>query len=144
MQWNWFAQWNPHTKSYYAASSITAGGKQKRFLMHREIMHVSDELQVDHVAIGDTLNNRESNLRIATVSQNCANRRKRSDNTSGYKGVTFYQRNGMWMAQLCTRMNGCRRNRFLGYFDTPEEAAVAYDIESIRIHGAFAHLNFPS
>ncbi len=144
MQWNWFAHWNPNTKSHYAARTVTAGGKTTRILMHREIMGVTPGEQVDHIATGQTLDNRKSNLRIASVAQNCANRRKRTDNTSGYKGVTFYPRNGKWMAQLCTRVDGRRSNRFLGYFDTPEAAAAAYDVEAVRVHGKFAHLNLPS
>ncbi len=143
MQWDWIAHWNPNPKSFYAVRKERVDGKLKRIAMHREIMKVSDALQVDHIRTGDTLDNRESNLRVATVSQNAANRRKRADNTSGYKGVTFYPRNGKWMSQLCTRTDGRRSNRFLGYFDTPEEAARAYDTESIRVHGEFAHLNFP-
>jgi hypothetical protein len=144
MQWNWLAHWNPNAKAHYAVRMTSAEGKTRRIAMHREIMGVTPEEQVDHIETGNTLDNRRANLRIASVKQNAANRRKRVDNTSGYKGVTFYPRNGKWMAQLCTRIDGRRSNRFLGYFDTPEAAAAAYDGEAVRVHGKFAHLNLPS
>jgi hypothetical protein len=85
------------------------------------------------------LDNRRSNLRPATPSQNSGNARRPSDNTSGFKGVTFYGRTGRWRAYI----GGHLRQRHLGYFRTAEEAARAYDEAAIDTWGEFAHLNFP-
>lgn len=86
---------------------------------------------VDHVN-GDPGDNRWCNLREATHSQNQGNMRRRSDNTSGYKGVTRGSNN--WRAQICV---GSTR-RYLGSFSTPEEAHEAYKKAAGAMFGDFA------
>lgn len=54
------------------------------------------------------------NCRWADRHIQCANRNKRSDNTSGYTGVTFSKRRNNWVAYLC--ING--KNKYLGSFKT--------------------------
>lgn len=101
-----------------------------RFLMGRR--------HVDH-RNGDPLDNRRVNLRPATVSQNCRNRRVQSNNKSGYKGVYYSDREGIYIAQI-----GYRKRRYrLGRFEDPIEAALAYDMAARRMHKGFARLNFP-
>lgn len=93
---------------------------------------------VDHIN-GDGLDNRRSNLRPATQSQNNANAARSRANTSGFKGVSLYRRTGRWRAYLGTRP----REVHLGYFATPEEAARAYDAAALQTWGEYARLNFP-
>lgn len=95
--------------------------------------------RADHVN-GDSLNNRRSNIRLATQLQNSWNRRRPTNNTSGYKGVTTFKRGPRpWHAKI-----GVRGKRYhLGLFATPEEAAVAYDVAAKEHFGVFARLNFP-
>lgn len=76
-------------------------------------------LDVDHIN-GDKLDNRWSNLRIATRSQNMANTCLDPRNTSGATGVTWDKARNKWRAQL--RVNGRKTN--LGRFNTREEAAA--------------------
>jgi hypothetical protein len=108
--------------------------------MHRLIMNVTlgDKVIVDHIN-GDRLDNRRSNLRIATVAQNSRNTRLSRLNSSGYKGVSWRSREQRWMARI-TR-NG--KSRYLGYFATAEEAARAYDAAAREAFGSFAKVNFP-
>ena len=93
---------------------------------------------IDHIN-GDRADNRIVNLREADASENNYNSGRRAHNKSGYKGVIWYRTRSTWRAEI--RANGQRRN--LGYFDTPEKAALAYDAAARQMHGEFAHLNFP-
>lgn len=93
---------------------------------------------VDHVN-GDGLDNRHSNLRPATDAQNRQNRRRQANNSSGYKGVDWFKRQGRWRA----RIKAAGTWYFLGYHDNAEEAARAYDAAALELHGEFARLNFP-
>lgn len=63
-----------------------------------------------------------------------------SSNKSGFRGVHWATRRGRWQAQITN--SGVHRH--LGYFETSEEAARAYDVAALSLHGAFAQLNFPS
>lgn len=89
-------------------------------------------LDVDHID-GNTSNNRLSNLRLATKSQNLANRGAPSVNTSGFKGVAA-RLGGGWRARI--RVDG--KNIELGTFYTPEEAHAAYIAAAVHHFGEFA------
>lgn len=90
----------------------------------------------DH-ADGDGLNNQRANLRPADKSKNACNSRRRSDNTSGYRGVTYRKDTGRWMAQIW--VDGQRIG--LGCFASREAAASAYDSAARLYHEEFATLN---
>ncbi len=93
---------------------------------------------IDHIN-GDRLDNRRQNLRPARPSENCSNRPKPSNNTSGFKGVSFDRRTGRWVATIGLN----RRQVWLGRHDTAEQAARAYDAAALQLHGAFARPNEP-
>lgn len=76
---------------------------------------------IDHINLNKR-DNRIENLRLATPAQNSANASLRSDNTSGYRGVTFEPRRKKWIAII--GYEGKRKQ--LGSFSTPEDAAAAY------------------
>lgn len=88
---------------------------------------------VDHID-GDPSNNRWSNLRAATQSQNMANARKPTHNTSGLKGASFCKDTGRWRA-LVTKEG---RHYCFGRHDTPEQAHAAYCTGVRRLFGEFA------
>lgn len=81
----------------------------------------------------DPLNNRRNNLRIASSSDNGANRKHWA--ASGYKGV--YTHDSRWRAQITKD----QKRHHLGLFATPEEAARAYNEAAVKLFGEFAHLN---
>lgn len=107
--------------------------------LHRFLMQPKRSETVDHINL-NPLDNRRSNLRIASRSQQGMNREKPSNNTSGFKGVYWDKARGRWKAQIKTK--GVYKG--LGRFSTPEQAAVAYDDAAKKLHGEFAVLNFPS
>lgn len=123
---------------WYAVRSVW-GGEPPLQYMHAFIYGEAHGLQIDH-RDGNGLNNQGANLRAATSSQNHANQRLSLRNTSGYKGVTFVAKLGKWQAQ--TKAN--RRPFYLGIYDTPEDAARAYDGAAEVLFGEFARLNFPN
>jgi HNH endonuclease/AP2 domain len=87
---------------------------------------------IDH-RDGDPTNNRWSNLRRASASQNGANRGRSRHNSSGYKGVSL-RRSGRWEAYITKK----RRRMHLGTFDTPEAAHDAYVAAARKLFGEFA------
>lgn len=110
--------------------------KQWMMKMHRVILArmlgrdlTSKEL-VDHIN-GNGQDNRRSNLRLATYSQNRVNTKLSKDNKSGFKGVRSYRKR--WVAEI--RFNG--KTTHLGVFDTPEEASEVYKKAAIELHGEF-------
>lgn len=111
-------------------------GKPKT--LHRFLMSPGQGIYVDH-RNGDGLDCRRSNLRLATPGQNNENRGIQSNNACGYKGVTATKHGYRWRAILRTK----GRRIHLGYFDSKEEAARAYDEAAKKYHAEFAQLNFP-
>lgn len=93
------------------------------------------EMDLDHID-GDKTNNSLGNLRLATSAQNVANSGVRSDSISGIKGVKKRNDCNKWRAQITE--NGKRR--FLGNFDTADEAYAAYCDAAKKHFGQFARL----
>jgi hypothetical protein len=100
--------------------------------MHRLIAGVCNDLRADHKD-NNGLNNRRSNLRPATVTQNAQNQRKYTNNTSGAKGVTRDPRTGRWQA----RIQAEKQSRSLGNFGCVTAAYLAYVRAAAQLHGEF-------
>lgn len=137
-QYKWYARKSQSGKFYAARKSPSENGKQKHIWMHREIMNTPSGMETDHIN-GLSVDDRKENLRVCTSSQNKMNRGKRSDNTSGYKGVSWDKSKKRWQSRIHVN----KTTKHLGYFSTAEEAARAYDKAALEIHGEFSVLNFP-
>lgn len=109
---------------------IGIGGRQ--YYAHRLAwLHIYGEYPgvVDHIDRNPS-NNRLSNLRLVNLSQNQQNKTTRIDNTSGYKGVTLHKKSGLWKAEIQVD----RKRVTLGYYKTPDQAAVAYQTAAMIFH----------
>lgn len=115
--------------------------RRKQVTLPRYLLEVVDkDIYIDHIN-GNPLDNRRSNLRIATPHQNAMNRKKIGNQL--YKGVS--KNYNKWVAHI--GYTDCKtktcKNIYLGSFNTQEEAARAYDRKAVELFGEFAKLNFP-
>lgn len=91
---------------------------------------------IDHVDC-DRVNNRLVNLRPSNPTRNAGNARKCANNKSGFRGVSQNSRSGKWHAQI--KLNG--KQTYLGRFDSPQDAAVRYNLAAVKHFGESARLN---
>lgn len=137
-QWVWFAQRVDNT--WYAVRQYRHGGRKVTILMHRLILELNDVeidgMEVDH-RNQNGLYNRRCNLRVATTSQNHANRRRQRNNSSGFTGVSWNKQRSRWTAQI--QVNGSKIR--LGAHTSKRAAALAYNRAARKHFGEFARLN---
>ena len=135
--------WRLHQPSnsgpQYAVYYTKRAGIRRRHYLHRIVVArmLGRELEqgecVDHIDC-NSLNNLRTNLRTATVAQNNYNIGRRHHNKSGYKGVTQAP-SGRWVSHI--RAHGT--SRYLGTYDTPQEAHEAYKVAALEAYGEFAN-----
>lgn len=125
-------RWHPHGPSpIYAAR----GGGKNIITMQKHIMGSRPGCVVDHKN-GNALDNRRCNLRFCTPMQNRWNSACRRTSKTGYKGVSVIRSD--FIARI--QVNG--QKIYLGFFNDPKEAAMAYDIAAKKYYGEFARTNF--
>lgn len=117
----------------YAMREVQKNKKVNKIYMHRVINNTPNNLLTDHIN-RNQLDNRAKNLRSCTTLQNCQNRKRYSNNTSGYKGVSFNKPDGKWRAYI--RILG--KLKYLGGFSTPQEASSIYNITAKEYFGVFS------
>jgi len=105
--------------------------------LHRFILGPPEGVDVDHKN-GDGLDNRRSNIRIATRSQNNQNWAKLRG-AGEFKGVTWDKQHKRYRVQI--QKDG--KHYFLGLFTSPVFAAMAYDETATEKFGEFCCVNFP-
>ncbi len=135
---NWFCYKNRNT--IYAARNIPRpNGTQYIQPLHREVMGLleGDGFIVDHIN-RNGLDNRKTNLRIVSCSLNNHNRKLQRNNTSGYYGVSWHKESQKWCASISLHNKAI----WVGLFPDAKSAAIARDIEALKLYGASATLNF--
>jgi len=109
----------------------------KNTLMHRYLMNASkDDPLVDHINHNE-VDNRLENLRFNTYSGNGHNKTKIENTTSKYYGVYWHDSLKYWVS-------GIKKNYIqylVGYYDTEDEAAAAYNVKARELYKEFANLN---
>lgn len=120
--------------SGYAIKSNWDIRKSGHTVMTRLLLECPDGMFVDHID-GNRLNNQRSNLRLATKSQNGANRGAPSNNKSGFKGVHFDKFNNKWRAEIWCN----NKRKRIGRFERIEDAARAYNETAKELFGEFAY-----
>ena len=105
--------------------------------LHRFIFdNLPKGLQIDHIN-GNKLDNRRSNLRFCTQSQNNMNQKLSKVNISGFKGIYWRKDKNKWQAQIQINY----KVFYLGLFKNKFEAAETYNEAAKQYFGEFARLN---
>ena len=131
-------KWHMSTKGYVLRQVWDPIEKKCNVLMlhHFIVGRPKKGLQIDHIN-HDKSDNRKINLREVTNSQNQANTNKRKNNSSGFKGVHFNKSHKKWSALI-----GFKNKRYsLGYFNKPEDAAIAYNKKALEFFREYALIN---
>ena len=134
--WQWARdfKWNAGLDGY-VTRGISRNGKGKKIYLHKEIaarMFGEEELdgmEVDHID-RNPLNNSRRNLRLVTHQQNCWNRSKGINNTSGVPGVSWDKSKHKWRVHIA--------NKYVGYYTTKEAATEARRQAERAMYGKFA------
>lgn len=132
-EFNWYIVESRTPGRVYACRKVNG----KKLYMHKSLLECSD-LDIDHIN-GNALDNRKSNLRTVTRSQNNYNSSTRKGCSSKYKGVSISSSNSKFRA--IAKIDG--KNKHLGYFANELEAASAYDSAAVKHFGEYARFNFP-
>lgn len=131
--------WYVNDQHYLLARVSIGNGKIKEVRMHRIIMSIDNpKIEIDHIhGIKSRNDNRKSNLRIATHSQNNINKDKYKNNTSGTKGVNFDKRVGKWRARIT--VNNITYE--LGFFNKLEDAIKQRQEAEEKYFGEWSYKN---
>lgn len=153
---SWFAKIaNKYRNTLYAARTISNSTQREfystligspilgtQLTLHRLILKCGPNDMVDHID-GNGLNNQKSNLRVCTVQQNAQNRKRRTDNVAGYKGVLRNKHilpgSRCWQAKITDPKT--KKQITVGNYYTKEDAAIAYNEMAIKLFGDYALLN---
>lgn len=133
IKWKWRYGGDGNSSRYACRTVHFKDGSSTCIFMHKEIMKSPEGFYLDHIN-RDKLDNRKSNLRIASPSQNVMNREKyKGDYTSKYKGVCYSKQNKTWI--LCVNGN------YLGSFTDEIACANAYNYYAEIYQKEFAVFN---
>ena len=146
--WTWLKsqyQNRPHPGDVAGVVTETCEGKSYRYIGIDQRHYKSQRLAIYYMTGSwpdgevtqknhDSLDDTYDNLRVATRSQTIASSKKRVDNTSSYRGVSWNERVGKFESYI--KLN--YKKHHLGFFNCPVAAAKARNEAAERLHGNFA------
>ncbi len=135
-QWKWCYHFGYAVRTQYFQGDKKDKRIRKFIKMHRFILNTPNGMDTDHINM-NKLDNRRKNLRVATRSQNQANKKSQINSSSQYKGVGWHKRKKKWTAQISVN----NRLIHLGGFSTEEKAALAYNEAAKKYYGEFGRFN---
>ena len=116
---NWIKNYKWHLdKDGYAVTATTTNKNVRTVFLHKMLM--PNAVEVDHKN-RKKLDNRKSNLRACSKSQNQQNRKVQKNNTSKVPGVWFHKQTNKWVAEI--KINN--KKRHLGIFSNFHDAVEA-------------------
>lgn len=118
--------------TFYAKISMDS----KEYYLHRLILNARKGVEIDHIN-RNGLDNRKSNLRVATHAQNTYNKFDKKNSKSGFKGVYWVKDKKLW----CARITFNNKVIMGGYYKCKIDAAYAYNELANKYHKQFAYLN---
>ena len=123
----------------YIGATTRENGRTKMMFMHRLVMGLPEEIyDIDHIHGNCSKNdNRKVNLRIATRSQNIANKGTMSNNTSGATGVVWNKGKEKWEAYI----NINYKRIYLGSYSDFENAVKVRKEAENKYFGEFSYDN---
>jgi hypothetical protein len=132
-KYSWYC--NERLGYAYSGGVNKCSKENTRKKMHRFLLDISSaDVQVDHIN-GDRLDNRRSNLRIATNAENSRNGYIRKDNKSGHRGISFDANRNKWSVDICKDKKR-HRKRFIN----KDDAITWYRIKAVELFGEFCAL----
>lgn len=135
-QFKWYAL-KGRTTFYAARAKYIIGRHYQHLRMHRIIMNVSANKQIDH-RNHNGLDNRRNNLRVCTNTENKQNGLPYKNCSSQFRGVWWCKNVKKWRAAITVN----KKLIYLGYRSSEIECAKLYDAKAKELFGEFANTNF--
>jgi len=139
----WEIKFTTGSNNPYVITRKTINKQRKQFYLHRVVMNVENVStpHVDHKSI-NPLDNRKTNLRLVTRSQNMKNRTSKKNSHSKYLGITYckYKKTNKYRVQLGSKEHS-KSKIHMGYYCDEDSAGYAYNLAAEVIHGEYANLN---
>lgn len=134
-QWSWHLDIGGYATSWEKGKTHKT---RKHLFIHRLVAKTPQGMFTDHIN-GDRLDNRRSNLRVCTYSQNRYNTFKTKGRyISDYKGISRELTSKSWRVGIMVN----KKQEVIYGFKNERHAALAYDLWAKDLYGDYAKLNF--
>jgi hypothetical protein len=136
-QWKWNYHITNRDKTGYAVRLTSRKNPPRKTIrMHRVVLNYFGPLFVDHIN-RNGIDNRRSNLRLATKNQSIYNKSYSCNNKNKAKGVTQVKDKHGAPKYWIARVTESGKRHYLGVFKSKRSALIAYNKAAKRLHGEF-------